>query len=83
MDYVALGQEPYIRLGVFGGVLFAMAIWELFAPRRKQAIGRSLRWPNNLGVAVVDTLLVRLHNVNPEINTSGVKTRHRIQRTRY
>src|SRR6266853_2540055 len=60
MDYVALGHEPYIRLGVFGAVLLAMAIWEFYAPRRKQTIRRSLRWPNNLGVVVVDTLLVRL-----------------------
>jgi len=60
MDYVALGHEPYIRLGVFGGVFFAMATWEFLGPRRKQTIRRSLRWPNNLGVVVVDTLLVRL-----------------------
>jgi sterol desaturase/sphingolipid hydroxylase (fatty acid hydroxylase superfamily) len=52
--------EPYIRLGAFGGVLTVMAIWELFGPRRKQAIRRGWRWPNNLGVVVVNTLLVRL-----------------------
>jgi len=52
--------EPFIRLGAFGSVLAAMAIWELVGPRRKQAIGRLVRWPNNLGVVVVDTLLVRL-----------------------
>src|SRR5215467_11871900 len=52
--------EPFIRLGAFGGVLAAMAVWELLGPRRKQAIGRLTRWPNNLGVVAVDTLLVRL-----------------------
>jgi sterol desaturase/sphingolipid hydroxylase (fatty acid hydroxylase superfamily) len=52
--------DPFIRLGAFGGVLAAMTIWELVGPRRKQAIGRLTRWPNNLGVVVVDTLLVRL-----------------------
>ena len=52
--------EPYIRLGAFGGVFAVMAIWELFGPRRKQAIRRGWRWPNNLGVVVVNTLLVRL-----------------------
>ena len=31
------------------------------APRRPQAIGRLRRWPGNLGVVVVDTLLVRAH----------------------
>lgn len=52
--------EPLIRLGAFGGVFIAMALWELFGPRRRQVIGRLARWPNNLGVVVVDTLLVRL-----------------------
>jgi sterol desaturase/sphingolipid hydroxylase (fatty acid hydroxylase superfamily) len=52
--------EPLIRLGAFGGVFIAMALWELFGPRRQQVIGRFARWPNNLGVVVVDTLLVRL-----------------------
>src|SRR5262249_17412200 len=33
--------------------------WELVGPRRQQPIGRLVRWPNNLGVVVVDTLLVR------------------------
>ncbi len=52
--------EPLIRLGAFGGVFTVMAIWELVGPRRRQAIGRGLRWPGNLGVVVIDTLLVRL-----------------------
>jgi sterol desaturase/sphingolipid hydroxylase (fatty acid hydroxylase superfamily) len=52
--------EPLIRLGCFAGVLAAMALWEVFAPRRPQTIGRVLRWPNNLGVVVVDTIIVRL-----------------------
>lgn len=55
-----LAYEPYIRLGAFGGVFAVMTIWELVGPRRKQAIRRGWRWPNNLGVVVVNTLLVRL-----------------------
>ena len=37
-----------------------MALWEIVAPRRHQEIGRSRRWPGNLGIVVLDTLLVRL-----------------------
>src|SRR5688572_2450819 len=37
-----------------------MALWEALAPRRPQKIGRMLRWPNNLGVVAVDTIVVRL-----------------------
>jgi len=32
----------------------------LVAPRRHLEFGRGLRWPNNLGVVVVDTLVLRL-----------------------
>ena len=52
--------EPIIRLSAFASVLGLMALWELLAPRRRQEIGRARRWPGNLGVVVVDTLLVRL-----------------------
>jgi sterol desaturase/sphingolipid hydroxylase (fatty acid hydroxylase superfamily) len=57
---ILLTNEPLIRLAAFAGILAAMALWELFAPRREQAIGRGRRWPNNLGIVIVDTLLVRL-----------------------
>jgi sterol desaturase/sphingolipid hydroxylase (fatty acid hydroxylase superfamily) len=53
-------SEPAVRLGVFAGVFAAMALWELLAPRRRQAIGRLRRWPSNLGIVLLDTLLVRL-----------------------
>jgi sterol desaturase/sphingolipid hydroxylase (fatty acid hydroxylase superfamily) len=60
MRDILFGYEPYIRLAAFGGVFIAMAVWEFIVPRRKQAIGRVWRWPNNLGVVVVNTLLVRI-----------------------
>jgi sterol desaturase/sphingolipid hydroxylase (fatty acid hydroxylase superfamily) len=52
--------EAIIRLGAFAAVFAVMAVWEFLGPRRNQAIGRGVRWPSNLGVVVVDTLLVRL-----------------------
>jgi sterol desaturase/sphingolipid hydroxylase (fatty acid hydroxylase superfamily) len=55
-----LAAEPLIRMGAFTGVLALMALWELRAPRRPQVVGRRVRWPNNLGVVVVDTLALRL-----------------------
>lgn len=60
MHDVLFAYEPFIRLSAFGGVFVAMTVWELLGPRRKQVIGRGPRWPNNLGVVVADTLLVRL-----------------------
>jgi hypothetical protein len=55
-----LSYEQYIRLAAFCGVFALMAAWELVEPRRVQTIGRGWRWPNNLGLVVVDTLLVRI-----------------------
>jgi len=57
---ILLAYEQFIRLAAFCGVFALMAIWELIGPRRTQTIGRGWRWPNNLGVVVVDTLLVRI-----------------------
>ena len=47
--------EPLIRLASFSAVFSFMAVWELLAPRRSQAIGRSKRWPGNIGIVVIDT----------------------------
>jgi len=55
-----LAGEPWIRLGISTAVFAAMAVWEVVAPRRSQAIGRSVRWPNNLGVLIIDTIVLRL-----------------------
>jgi len=55
-----MSNEPFVRFVVFGAVLAAMAAWELAAPRRRQKLERKARWPGNLGVVVLDTLLVRL-----------------------
>ncbi len=53
-------HEPLIRLAFVAGILGAMVAWELLAPRRRQQHGRRVRWPGNLGIVVIDTLLVRL-----------------------
>jgi sterol desaturase/sphingolipid hydroxylase (fatty acid hydroxylase superfamily) len=52
--------EPIIRLSCFAAVLVLMIAWELLAPRRPQSIRRLLRWPNNLGLVVLNTFVVRL-----------------------
>ena len=56
---ILLAHQPVIRLGAFAGVFAAMVLWELLAPWRRQAIGRLSRWPSNLGIVVLDTLLVQ------------------------
>lgn len=60
MTDLFLANEPLIRISFFLGILVAMAAWEVAAPRRRREIPRLLRWTSNLGVVVVDTILVRL-----------------------
>lgn len=53
-------SEQIVRLSCFLGVFAVMAIWELLAARRERVIPRWRRWPNNLGVVLIDTLAARL-----------------------
>jgi sterol desaturase/sphingolipid hydroxylase (fatty acid hydroxylase superfamily) len=60
MSGIFLTDEPLIRLVAFVGIFAAMAAWETLAPRRAQKLGRGTRWPSNIGIVVLDTVLVRL-----------------------
>ena len=60
MSETLLAAEPTIRLAAFLGVLAAMALWEVAAPRRRREIPRVIRWTNNLALVVVDTAILRL-----------------------
>jgi sterol desaturase/sphingolipid hydroxylase (fatty acid hydroxylase superfamily) len=60
MSDIVLANEPLIRLLVFAGIFAAMAAWEILAPRRERKLARGTRWPGNVGVVVLDTVLVRL-----------------------
>ncbi len=58
-DFI-LAHEPTLRLSVFIGILAAIALWEVLAPRRSNRFSRWQRWPSNFGIVVVNTVLVRL-----------------------
>src|SRR3954467_41744 len=53
-------SELFIRIGSAVGIFLALALWEILCPRRALSIGRAGRWPSNLGIVVLDALLVRL-----------------------
>lgn len=53
-------HESTIRFSAFLAVLATMAAWEWVAPRRRQRIPRTGRWPANLGIVVLDGLMLRL-----------------------
>jgi sterol desaturase/sphingolipid hydroxylase (fatty acid hydroxylase superfamily) len=60
MPGIFLTDEPGIRLVAFAGIFALMAAWEMLAPRRDRKLGRGTRWPSNIGIVVLDTVLVRL-----------------------
>ena len=55
-----LAHEPAVRLGAFAAIVAVMAAWELAAPRRPRTRSCHFRWPVNLGLAALNTLLVRI-----------------------
>jgi sterol desaturase/sphingolipid hydroxylase (fatty acid hydroxylase superfamily) len=59
LDEAILQYEPVIRLSFFLGVLAVIALWEVAVPRRGRSLGRWLRWPSNLGIVVLNTVLLR------------------------
>lgn len=60
MSDTILSAEPVIRVTAFLGILIAMMLWELAAPRRRKEIPRVIRWANNLGLVVLDTVILGL-----------------------
>ena len=56
----AIPNEGLIRLGFFLGAALLLACWEVLAPRLARPALRSLRWPGNLGLVALSTLLIRL-----------------------
>jgi sterol desaturase/sphingolipid hydroxylase (fatty acid hydroxylase superfamily) len=52
-------QEPLIRLIGFLAMFGIMALWESRSPRRHLTISKRRRWASNLGLAVLNTVLLR------------------------
>ena len=60
MRHVVLHYEPWIRLCGFCAVFLAVALAEHWAPRRRSGAAATPRWGANLGLVVVDSVLLRL-----------------------
>jgi sterol desaturase/sphingolipid hydroxylase (fatty acid hydroxylase superfamily) len=59
-DSFLLNHESAIRLGFFLGAFVLLAVWELFAPRRTLKRSRALRWTNNIALAAVNIVMVKV-----------------------
>ncbi len=60
MDTFIQAHEAGIRLGAFLSIFALMALWELRAPRRPLTVSKAVRWGSNLGLVVLNTVLLRL-----------------------
>ena len=60
MENFLLVNENTIRLGVFLGMFAIMAAWEIVGAKRPQTLTRSHRWPHNILLVVVNTVLMRM-----------------------
>ena len=59
-EQFVLSHEPQIRMGFFVGVFALVALWELAAPRRVLKLSRQQRWTANLGIVLLNTVIVRV-----------------------
>jgi sterol desaturase/sphingolipid hydroxylase (fatty acid hydroxylase superfamily) len=60
MDDFIYDNEVVIRLGFFFGVFLVMAVWEIVTPRRSLTQSKGRRWLNNIGLVVLNTVLLRV-----------------------
>lgn len=52
--------EATIRLSVFVGIFALMALWEMLAPKRVQVFSKPIRFANNIGLMVLNTVILSL-----------------------
>ena len=60
MHDLIVNSEPHVRLSVFLGAFLLVALWEFAAPRRPLRVSKAVRWSGNIGIVVLDTVIVRL-----------------------
>jgi hypothetical protein len=59
-DLTMIKTDVLIRLAGFLGAFGLLAIWEICAPRRALTNSKARRWVANLGIVVIDALLIRI-----------------------
>lgn len=59
-EEIVTSNELIIRLGFFIGTFIIIALWEVIAPKRALTVSKAIRWLNNLGIVVLNTIILRL-----------------------
>ena len=60
MTEIIVINETFIRLACFLSIFTAIVLWEIGLPRRERKVSRWARWPSNLAIVVLNTLLLRV-----------------------
>ncbi|MCK5923365.1 MAG: sterol desaturase family protein, partial [Methylococcales bacterium] len=55
-----LSYEATIRLTCFFGIFAVMFLREVLAPKRPLSVSKALRWRSNIGIVVLNTVVLRL-----------------------
>ena len=58
-DFVSQ-NEVAIRLSFFVSIFAVMAYWEIKSPRRQLTVSKAVRWVNNIGIVVLNSIILRL-----------------------
>jgi len=69
-------HEAFIRLASFIGIFAIMAVWEVLAPCRALTVSRARRWTANLGVVVLNSVLLRLLFPAAAVGVAAVAAEH-------
>lgn len=57
---ITQSSEAFIRLGFFVGVFTVIALLESAFPRRTRRLSRARRWPSNIGISLLNQVVIRL-----------------------
>lgn len=60
LETLLASNEALVRLSAFLGMLMLMLTWERIAPLRRPVVRPALRWMNNLGLVVLNSIALRL-----------------------
>jgi sterol desaturase/sphingolipid hydroxylase (fatty acid hydroxylase superfamily) len=55
-----ISPETLVRLGFFAAIFFVMALSENIAPRRMLSKSKTKRWISNMGMEIIDVVVLRL-----------------------
>jgi len=59
MEEIIVNKEAFIRISCFFWIFFIVALSEILSPRRTLTVSKTKRWLTNLGIVVLNTLVMR------------------------